>query len=112
MKKIKENYVGKEKQKEAKECNDKKCPTHGKISLRGRVFYGVIVSKDAHRTAVVEWPRIVKIKKYERFEKRRSKVKAHNPSCINAGLGEMVKIVECRPLSKTKNFVIVERIEK
>jgi|SRR3989344_6625134 len=112
MKKIKENAVGKERPKEIKECNDKKCPTHGNISLRGRIFHGVIVSKDAHRTVVVEWPRIVKIRKYERFEKKRSKVKAHNPSCINAGLGEMVKIVECRPLSKTKNFVIVERIEK
>ncbi len=112
MKKTKKNVEGKEELQEPKECNDKKCPTHGDISLRGRTFQGLIVSKDAHRTAVVEWPRVVKIRKYERFEKKRSKVKAHNPSCINAGLGEMVRIVECRPLSKTKKFIIVERIEK
>ncbi len=60
------------------------------------------------KTATVEWERRHFLKKYERYEKRRSKVKAHNPICINASEGNIVKIMECKPLSKTKNFVIVE----
>ncbi len=108
MKKIqdrkKRNVVAKNK-----ECNDKKCPFHSNISLRGRNYKGTVVSKDTHRTAVVEWHRIVRVRKYERFEKKRTRVKVHNPSCINAELGDKVTIAECRPLSKTKKFVIIEK---
>jgi small subunit ribosomal protein S17 len=49
-----------------------------------------------------------KATKYERFEKRQSKIHAHNPPCIDAKAGDNVKIAECRPLSKTKSYVIVE----
>ncbi|MBN1455027.1 MAG: 30S ribosomal protein S17, partial [Methanomicrobia archaeon] len=41
--------------------------------------------------------------------KRQSKIHAHNPPCINAKVGDIVKIAECRPLSKTKSFVVVEK---
>ncbi len=95
-----------------KSCNDKKCPFHGISKLRGSSFDGEVISKDTHRTTVVEWNKIVKVKKYERFENRRTKVKAHNPTCVNAQLGDKVKIVECRPLSKTKKFIIVKKFEE
>jgi small subunit ribosomal protein S17 len=49
-----------------------------------------------------------KIAKYERYEKRRSKIHAHNPSCLDAKAGDRVKIAECRPISKTKSYVVVE----
>lgn len=97
--------------KEPKEkCNDKNCPFHGSLRVRGRQFTGVVISSKMHSTATVEWTRISHIPKYERYEKKRSKVKAHNPKCINATEGDLVKIIGCRPLSKTKNFVIVEKI--
>jgi len=48
------------------------------------------------------------VRKYNRYEKRSSKYHAHNPSCIQAKVGDMVKIAECRPLSKTTTFVVVE----
>jgi small subunit ribosomal protein S17 len=89
-------------------CKDKNCPFHGTIKIHGRIFKGKIVSKDTHKTAVVKWPRLYFLRKYERFEKRQSKVKVHNPPCIDAKIGDKVKIVETRPLSKTKRFVIVE----
>lgn len=96
--------------KEPKEkCDDKNCPFHGSLRVRGRQFYGVVISAKMHSTATVEWVRTVHIPKYERYEKKRSKVKAHNPKCINAAEGDLVRIAECRPLSKTKNFVIVEK---
>jgi small subunit ribosomal protein S17 len=95
-----------------KECKDKKCPFHGDIRVRGRTFTGVIIKRDVHKTATVEWSRRIKIPKYERFEKKRTKVRAHNPPCIDAKDGDKVKIMECKPLSKTKNFVIIENLGK
>ncbi len=46
--------------------------------------------------------------KYNRYIKKRTKLKAHNPSCVNANKGDVVTIMECRPLSKTKKFVVLE----
>ena len=82
------------------------------ISVRGKTFTGKVVSAKMHRTVVVEWERRVLIPKFERYEKRRSKVSAHNPDEINAQEGDIVKIRETRPLSKTKNFVVVEVVTK
>ena len=90
-------------------CADKKCPFHGNLKVRGQSFVGTVIAADVHRSATVEWNRRLFIPKYERYEKRRSKVRVHNPSCIAAKEGELVKIHECRPLSKTKHFVIVEK---
>jgi len=93
------------------DCNDKKCPIHGNIKLRGRTFTGTIIKKDTHRSATIEFPRFYYIKKYERYEKRRTKLHVHNPSCINAKKDDKVIINECRPLSKTKNFVITKIVK-
>ena len=82
------------------------------ISVRGKSFVGTVVSAKMHRTVVVEWERRVLIPKYERYEKRKSKVKAHNPDEINAQEGDIVKIEETRPLSKTKNFIVTQIITK
>lgn len=92
----------------AKTCKDKKCPFHGELRIHGRTFTGTVVSKDTNNTAIVEWVRRYAIKKYERYELRRSKVASHNPSCINAQVGDKVQIYECKPLSKTKTTVIIK----
>ena len=94
-----------------KTCNDKKCPFHSSLAIKGRMFTGTVVSKDTNKTIVVMWSRLIKVKKYERYEKRRTKIKAHNPLCLNAEIGDKVKISECRKLSKTKNFVVVQVIK-
>ena len=91
---------------------DPKDPFYGEIKLRGRVFTGTIISDKMQKTATVEWPRRTFNKKYERFEVRRSRVKAHNPESIDAKEGDLVRIAETRPLSKTKNFVIIEIVKK
>jgi len=82
------------------------------LSLRGRSFVGTVISARMQKTVTVEWGRRHLIKKYERYEKRRSRVKVHNPENINAKEGDVVRIMECRPISKTKNFVIVEVLGK
>lgn len=93
-------------------CEDSNCPFHGNLKCRGRTFTGTIISEKMQKSATVEWKRQSYIRKYERYEKKRSKVKAHNPTCIDAKQGDVVKIMECRPLSKTKNFVIIEVMGK
>ncbi|MBW3019202.1 30S ribosomal protein S17 [Candidatus Woesearchaeota archaeon] len=81
-----------------------------KTSTHGRTFVGTVVAAKMQDTATVEWERSRYIPKYERFEKLTTRVKAHNPENIDAKKGDIVKIMECRPLSKTKNFVIIEKI--
>lgn len=90
------------------ECKDQKCPFHGTLSVRGQVLDGTVVSDKMDKTVVVQREYEKKIKKYERYEKRRSKIHAHNPPCLKAQKGNIVKIAECRPLSKTKKFVVIE----
>jgi len=92
----------------AKECTDPNCPFHGVLPVRGQVFSGVVVSDKMDKTVVVQRRFVKKIQKYERYEKRKTKVRAHNPPCIGAKEGENVMIAECRPLSKTKSYVIIE----
>ncbi|MBU0628317.1 MAG: 30S ribosomal protein S17 [Nanoarchaeota archaeon] len=91
-------------------CNDPNCPFHGSLKCRGKIFTGTISSTKMQKTATVEFERQAVIPKYERYEKRRTKIKAHNPECLGAREGDIVRISECRPLSKTKNFVVIENL--
>ncbi|MCC7575066.1 30S ribosomal protein S17 [Candidatus Woesearchaeota archaeon] len=83
-----------------------------KISTRGRTFTGTVISDKMTKTVTVEWERRKYVKKYERYEKRRTRIKAHNPETINAEKNDIVKIEETRPISKTKNFVVTQIIKK
>jgi small subunit ribosomal protein S17 len=47
------------------------------------------------------------VPKFERYKKVRSKIAAYNPDCIAAKEKDIVKIGECRKLSKTKSFVVL-----
>ncbi|MGV8162948.1 MAG: 30S ribosomal protein S17 [Candidatus Nanoarchaeia archaeon] len=82
------------------------------ISTRGRTFTGIVISDKMNKTVTVEWERRRYIPKYERYQKRRTKVKAHNPITINAEKGDLVSIMETRPISKTKNFIVIEIVKK
>lgn len=82
------------------------------LSLRGRTFEGTVISDKMRKTVTVEWGRKNFVPKFERYEKRRTRVKAHNPENINAKTGDFVRIKETRPLSKTKNFIVTEIINK
>lgn len=82
------------------------------LKTRGRTFRGIVVSSKSQKTVTVEWMRRVYVPKYERYQDKRSKVKAHNPPEMDAKEGDEVVIKECRPLSKTKTFVVTEVIKK
>lgn len=95
-----------------KRCNDGQCPFHGSLSVRGQIIEGVVVSDKMQRTVVVKKDYRRYMPKYERFEWRTGRYVAHNPPCISAKVGSQVKIMECRPLSKTKAFVVIEEKTK
>jgi small subunit ribosomal protein S17 len=90
-----------------KECSDPCCPWHGRLPVRGRTFSGVVKSSKPSRTAIVEWGYHRFVRKYDRYERRTSRVVCHNPDCLDAREGDSVVIAECRPVSKTKSFVVV-----
>lgn len=81
------------------------------ISMRGRTFKGIVTSDKMASTVSVEWERSKYVPKYERYEKRKSKVKAHNPASIDAKKGDFVEIKETRPISKTKSFIVTKILE-
>jgi len=88
-------------------CDDKKCPWHGKVRVRGLLLVGKVVKAKMQRTVVVEREYLVWVRKYMRYERRRSRIHAHNPPCINAKEGDIVLIGETRPLAKSVAFVVL-----
>jgi len=93
-------------------CDDKNCPFHGSLRVRGRILEGVVVSDKMQRTVTVRIDYLWRDKKYKRYEKRSSKIKAHNPPCIDAREGDIVRIMETRPLAKTVKFVVVQVVKR
>ncbi|HIG92967.1 MAG: small subunit ribosomal protein S17 [archaeon GW2011_AR9] len=91
-----------------KVCSDIKCPFHGKILVKNELLTGKVIKKDINHSATIEWFTQYHLPKYERFETRRSRMRVHNPACINATVGAMVIVARTRPLSKTKNHVIIQ----
>jgi small subunit ribosomal protein S17 len=98
--------------KPKKTCEDKNCPFHGTLPVRGRVLEGIVATSKMDKTVIVEREYMQFSTKYVRYERRRSHIPSHNPPCIDAKEGDRVKIAECRPLSKTVSFVIVEKTEE
>lgn len=72
-----------------------------------RTVTGKVVSDKMDKTIVVLVERSVRHPKYEKIIKRRTKLHAHDESS-SAKMGQMVKIQECRPISKTKTWKLVE----
>lgn len=95
--------------KPKKSCDDRDCPFHGTLSIRGRVLDGTVISAKMDKTVVVRRDYQLYVSKFKRYERRHSHINSHNPPCLNVKEGEHVKIAECRPLSKTVSFVVVEK---
>jgi len=90
------------------ECKDEKCFQHGSLKTRGAMAEGKVVSDKGKNTVIVEREHVRFIPKYERYLRSRSRIPAHNPECIGAKVGDVVKIAECRKLSKTKAWTVVK----
>ena len=72
---------------------------------------GLVVSDKMDKTVVVAIADRVAHPLYKKIVKRTYKLKAHDEQ-NSAGIGDTVKVMECRPLSKDKRWRLVEIIEK
>ena len=72
---------------------------------------GVVVSNKMDKSIVILVERKVKHPKYGKFVKKSTKFMAHDEK-NEAGIGDTVRIMETRPLSKNKCWRIVEIVEK
>ena len=90
---------------------DKKCLFTGDVSIRGRIFRGMVVSTKMTRTIIVRRHYLHYIKKYNRFEKRHKNTAIHCSPCFDVKEGDIVTAGQCRPLSKTVRFNVL-KLEK
>jgi small subunit ribosomal protein S17 len=72
---------------------------------------GVVMSDKMEKSIVVSVERKVKHPKYGKFVKKTTKFIAHDEK-NDCNIGDTVKIMETRPLSKTKNWRLVEIVER
>lgn len=92
-------------------CSDSHCPFHGTLSVRGRVVRGIVISDKPMRTVILELETLALHKKYKRYYRKKLRIAAHNPPCIDAHEGDIVRIGECRKIAKTVSFVVIEKVE-
>ncbi len=75
-------------------------------STNPRILTGVVTSNKADKTITVKIERKVKHPLYGKVVKRASKVHAHDEN-NSASIGDIVSVKECRPISKTKTWILV-----
>ena len=93
-------------QQEAQKSTSIEFPT------RGSSFTGTVESTKMEKSATVRWEHSQKVPKYERYERRNTKITSHVPEDLEVEEGDKVRIEETKPISKTKSTVITEIIEE
>ena len=76
--------------------------------LRRRLV-GTVVNNRMNKTALVLVERLTKHRTYNKYVKRRVKYMAHDPQNL-CQIGDKVRIIESRPMSKRKRWQVIERI--
>ncbi len=78
---------------------------------RKKSWLGKVVSDKMDKACVIAVERRVQHPVYKKYFKKTTRLMAHDEK-NEAGIGDLVKVVECRPLSKRKSCRLVEIIEK
>lgn len=91
-----------------RECTDKHCPFHGTLAVRGRLFDGKVTGDKARQTITLQKESPVYYSKFKRYARSKSTIHAHVPECIDVESGDHVLTAECRPISKSVSYVVVE----
>ncbi|NOY54483.1 MAG: 30S ribosomal protein S17 [Actinobacteria bacterium] len=78
---------------------------------RRKARVGVVISDKRDETVTVEVQQQVRHPRYDKIVRRRKKYHVHN-AANDARTGDTVRIMETRPLSKTKRWRVVEIVER
>jgi small subunit ribosomal protein S17 len=81
------------------------------MSGNKRMLTGRVTSNKMEKTVVVEVRRRISDARYGKFVTKRKKYKAHDDD-NSCGIGDTVEILECRPISKEKTWVVSRVVEK
>lgn len=81
------------------------------MNRKGRVLTGIVVSDKNDKTIVVRVETLVKHPLLKKYVRRRKKFTAHDPM-NECGIGDKVKIIEFRPLSRNKRWHLESILEK
>jgi len=76
-----------------------------------KTIVGTVVSDKMDKTVTIEWETRKRHPIYKKFVKGHVKIKAHDEK-NEATLGDVIKIIESRPMSKDKTWRVVEILEK
>jgi small subunit ribosomal protein S17 len=113
--KLRRNYRERAKTKAAAARKDQPAaepdvaPEHG--PGRAKVRQGVVVSDKADKTIVVRVDVTRRHRRYGKIMRTSSKIHAHDER-NDAGTGDTVRVVECRPMSRTKRWRLTDVLEK
>lgn len=77
----------------------------------GKVLTGKVVSNKMQKTITVAVERLVPHPKYGKYVRRTTKLMAHDENG-EGGEGDMVEIVQCRPLSRHKSWRLVRVVNR
>ena len=62
-------------------CEDKNCHIHGSLKTRGKIFEGEVIKKFPKRI-VIQFERMVYVRKYERYKRSKTKIHARLQDCM------------------------------
>ena len=88
--------------------NENNNPFAGSLTIRGKIFEGVVTKAKAKDTVVLERNAPTYFTKFRRYGRSKNKIHAHVPSNLDVNEGDTVIAAECRPISKSVSFVVVE----
>jgi small subunit ribosomal protein S17 len=76
-----------------------------------KVRMGRVVSRSGDKSAVIELERLVQHKTYGKYIRRRKKLHVHDEK-NECQVGDVIRVMETRPVSKMKRWRLVEVVEK
>ncbi|MFW6283199.1 MAG: 30S ribosomal protein S17 [Minisyncoccales bacterium] len=102
----------KKKSKENKEKIKDNSERKENLGTRGRVFKGTVTRK-FHKRVAIEFERMIYVRKYERYTSSKTRIHARLPDSMEKqiNIGDIVRVQECRPLSKIIHFIVIEKIK-
>ena len=88
--------------------NDNNNPFNGSLSVRGKLFEGVVIQAKGKRTVTLQKESPIYFTKFRRYGRSKNRIHAHVPSNLEVKEGDHVIAAECRPISKSVSYVVVE----